>query len=57
MGAADTSANKNSSSDHRIINISGVGFRSSLLWNSEISLIRRRNSSVGATQVCHLNTI
>ncbi|XP_002457311.1 probable glucuronosyltransferase Os01g0157700 [Sorghum bicolor] len=50
MGAADTSANKNSSSDHRIINTSGVGFRSSLLWNSERSLIRRRNSSVGATQ-------
>ncbi|CAD6239712.1 unnamed protein product [Miscanthus lutarioriparius] len=51
MVAADTNttANKNSSSDHPIINISGIGFRSSLLWNSEGSLIRG-NSSAGATQ-------
>ncbi|OEL35990.1 putative glucuronosyltransferase [Dichanthelium oligosanthes] len=49
-GAADTSArDRNSSSEPPKINISGIGFRSSVLWDSERSPIRR-NSSAGATQ-------
>ncbi|RCV24754.1 hypothetical protein SETIT_5G111600v2 [Setaria italica] len=50
MGAVDTSAsNRNSSSEPLKINISGIGFRSSMLWNSERSFTMR-NSSAGATQ-------
>ncbi|KAJ1282509.1 hypothetical protein BS78_03G058100 [Paspalum vaginatum] len=49
-GAADTSANsKSSSSDIININISGIGFMSSLLWNQQIPLISRK-SSAGAGQ-------
>ncbi|WVZ72357.1 hypothetical protein U9M48_020831, partial [Paspalum notatum var. saurae] len=49
-GAVDTSANSSSSSSNLPnINISGIGFRSSLLWNPQISL-NSRNSSAGATQ-------
>ncbi|PVH39336.1 hypothetical protein PAHAL_5G481000 [Panicum hallii] len=50
VGAVDTSAsNRNSSSEPLKINISGIGFRSSMLWDSGGSFIRR-NSSAGATQ-------
>ena len=54
LDAADTSTNRNSSSEPLKINISGIGFRSSILWDSGRSLVRR-NSSAGATQVCHLS--
>ncbi|TVU21744.1 hypothetical protein EJB05_31401, partial [Eragrostis curvula] len=48
--AADTSAgNKTSSSEPPEINISGFGFRSSMLWDSERSSIMR-NSSANATK-------
>ncbi|CAL4965394.1 unnamed protein product [Urochloa decumbens] len=50
MGAVDTNAsNRNSSSEPSKISIYGIGFRSSLLWDSGRSLIRR-NSSEEATQ-------
>ncbi|KAG2595543.1 probable glucuronosyltransferase Os01g0157700 [Panicum virgatum] len=49
LDAADTSTNRNSSSEPLKINISGIGFRSSILWDSGRSLVRR-NSSAGATQ-------
>ncbi|RLN23788.1 hypothetical protein C2845_PM07G01030 [Panicum miliaceum] len=50
LDAVDTSAsNRNSSSEPLKMNISGIGFRSSILWDSGRSLVRR-NSSAGATQ-------
>ena len=54
--AVDTSAsNRNSSSEPLKINISGIGFRSSILWDSGRSLVRRTSSAGASTQVCHLS--